>query len=215
MEFRKRPLRYESKLARELPGSLPVTQKERGCFSVYTERIERAVELASICHDGQLRKNPMKRIPYIGHAVAVGMMLVHFGYPEDVVVAGLLHDTVEDTDLELDAIRREFGDDVADLVEDCSERDKSLPWAERKRRYIEHMKTASGEAQAISCCDKIHNMRSVVGIARSGADPWQILEHGKEAQIDRHARLLEIFRGSLPVDMVRAYEEALRAMGQV
>ena len=77
--------------------------------------IDKALQIASIAHEGQYRKNT--KIPYIAHPVAVGMILQKAGYSEEMVAAGILHDTVEDTDITMEDIEREFGLEVARIVE--------------------------------------------------------------------------------------------------
>lgn len=92
--------------------------------------INQAIIFATKAHEGQLRK--VTQSPFIIHPLAVGCTLADAGEDEDVVVAGFLHDTVEDTDVTLDQIRDEFGDEVAELVDGCSE-NKALSWDERKK----------------------------------------------------------------------------------
>ena len=79
-----------------------------------TPRVKRAIEVAKMAHEGQLRKNGE---PYIIHPLAVKKILEEWGMDEDTVIAGILHDTVEDTDLRLDDIKQEFGESVAFLVD--------------------------------------------------------------------------------------------------
>ena len=78
-----------------------------------SERLDHAIEVAKKAHEGQLRKTGE---PYIIHPLAVKKILEEWGMDEDTVIAGVLHDTVEDTDLTLDDIRKEFGESVAFLV---------------------------------------------------------------------------------------------------
>lgn len=181
---------------------------------MYTDRIGKAIEMAAICHEKQYRKNPEKKIPYIAHPVAVGMMLAHYGYPEDVVIAGILHDTVEDTEMTQDRIREEFGKKVSGLVAETSEQDKSLSWEERKSRYIEHLATASDEAKAISCCDKIYNMKSMAESVEAGGDIWRNLKRGKGQQIERFTEMSVIFKKSLKKEMTGEYEVALKRLAE-
>lgn len=182
---------------------------------MYSERIGKAIEIAAMLHDKQYRKNPERKIPYISHPFSVGMMLANYGYKEDVVIAGILHDTVEDTGYTLNEIREEFGTMVASLVKKTSEEDKSLPWEERKKLYMEVIKNSCVEAKAISCCDKIHNMKSIINSTSSGGNIWQNFKRGKEAQVDRFTKMLEIFKGPLCEEMVAQYEEALNKLKKV
>ena len=177
-----------------------------------SERMDKAIQIAAIYHEKQYRKNPEKKLPYVSHPYAVGMMLMRLGHADDVIIAGLLHDTVEDTDLELDQIREEFGDRVSSLVADTSETDKSLPWEERKKRYIDHLRTASSEAKAISCCDKLHNMRSMLDSLKAGGNIWEEMKRGKEEQLVRFYKMLEIFKESLDENLVQEYEATLKEL---
>jgi (p)ppGpp synthase/HD superfamily hydrolase len=143
--------------------------------------IEKALELASKFHEGQYRKNT--DIPYITHPVTVGMMLLKKGYSEEVVAAGVLHDTVEDTSLTLEEIKREFGSNIAEIVEGSSEPDKSLPWKARKEHTIEFLKTASEDIRAVVCADKLHNIRSIIrDYEQVGEEVWSRFNAGKEQQ---------------------------------
>ena len=143
--------------------------------------IDKALQIASMAHEGQYRKNT--KIPYIAHPVAVGMILQKAGYSEEMVVAGILHDTVEDTDITIEDIEREFGIEVARIVEGCSEPDKSLSWEERKEHTIEFLKTASEEIRAVACADKLHNVRSIrEDVEQSGEKVWSRFRRGKKEQ---------------------------------
>ena len=143
--------------------------------------VEKALQIASKSHEGQYRKNT--DIPYITHPVAVGMMLLKAGYSEDIVAAGILHDTVEDTSLTLEDIKRDFGANIAKMVEGSSEPDKSLPWKDRKKHTIEFLKTASEEIRAVVCADKLHNIRSIISdYEKIGEEVWTRFNAGKEQQ---------------------------------
>jgi (p)ppGpp synthase/HD superfamily hydrolase len=143
--------------------------------------IERALQLASRAHEGQYRKTT--DIPYIAHPAAVGMMLMKAGYEDELVAAGILHDTVEDTEVTMDEIKALFGERIAGIVEGCSEPDKSLSWEERKEHTIEFLKTAPEEVRVVSCADKLHNIRSISeNYSKIGDAVWNRFNRGKEQQ---------------------------------
>jgi (p)ppGpp synthase/HD superfamily hydrolase len=145
------------------------------------DKVEKALQFASKAHLDQYRKNTV--IPYISHPVAVGMILMKAGYSEDLITAGLLHDTVEDTDITLDNIQHEFGAKVAEIVAGCSEPDKSLSWKERKEHTLEFLKTASEDIRAVACADKLHNIRSIIrDYEELGDEVWTRFNAGKEQQ---------------------------------
>lgn len=122
-------------------------------------QIEEAIEVAAEAHQGQYRKGTST--PYITHPYAVGLILMEAGCTETVIIAGILHDTVEDTDLTLEFIRERFGEDIANIVDGCSE-DKALRWRARKTERIEALKTASPEVCTVTCADKLHNLRTII-----------------------------------------------------
>ena len=143
--------------------------------------IEEAIELAAQAHQGQLRK--ATETPYVSHPYAVGMMLALAGCPEELIAAGILHDTVEDTYVILDHIRERFGERVAALVEGCSEPDKSASWEERKRHTLEYLRTAAWEVRVVSCADKLHNIRTIrMAYEQIGDDVWGRFKRGRGEQ---------------------------------
>ena len=118
-----------------------------------------AIEFAARAHREHYRKGT--RIPYIAHLISVAKILIEYDCAEEIIVAGLLHDTVEDTSVTLEDIRKSFGEKVASLVEAASEPDKSDTWENRKRHTIEYLKTAPMDVLLLSCADKLDNIRSI------------------------------------------------------
>ncbi|MRH43664.1 HD domain-containing protein [Aquibacillus halophilus] len=143
--------------------------------------IKQAISYAARKHDGQKRK--VDDVPYISHPFQVGMLLLQHGHKEEVVIAGLLHDVVEDTDGTLDEIEAMFGKEVASLVSYASEPDKSLSWEERKKHTIETIKTASVGAKLVVCADKIDNLSSLLQNEKElGESMWDSFKRDKSAQ---------------------------------
>ncbi|MCY4401792.1 MAG: HD domain-containing protein [Candidatus Poribacteria bacterium] len=154
--------------------------------------IEEAIEVAAQAHNGQFRKGTST--PYITHPYAVGLLLMEVGCSETLIIAGILHDTVEDTELTLDTIRKDFGDTVADIVDGCSE-NKSLRWRERKTERIEALKTASTEICIVTCADKLHNLRTVISeYDNIGEAVWDRFHGGLEAQEWYYRSVLDSLR---------------------
>lgn len=152
-------------------------------------RIEEAIEVAAQAHNGQYRKGT--HTPYISHPYAVGLILMSEGCSEEVVIAGILHDTVEDTDLTLDCIKKSFGQSIAEIVDGCSE-DKSLRWRERKTERIEALKTASTEVCLVTSADKLHNLRTVISeYDEIGDVVWERFHGGIEAQAWYYRSILD------------------------
>ena len=132
-----------------------------------SERLAEATAYAEALHRGQTRKGTS--IPYISHPCAVAKTLKAWGADEDTVIAGLLHDTVEDCGGMpiAQAIRERFGDRVAQIVLECSDSleadaGNKTSWRERKQGHIDHLKTASDETILVTLADKTHNMACLV-----------------------------------------------------
>lgn len=143
--------------------------------------IDKALRFAAEAHEGQYRKGT--KTPYITHPVAVGMLLLKYGYCEELVAAGILHDTVEDTEATLEDIEESFGRNVAEIVAGCSEPDKSLSWEKRKEHTIEFLKTATPEIRAVACADKLHNITSIMdNAALEGEEVWNRFNRGRDKQ---------------------------------
>ncbi len=124
------------------------------------DKIEYAIYYATKAHKGQTRKG--EDVDMIFHPFTVGMILERNGCDEDTVVAGILHDVVEDTPHTFEDIEKEFGKKVRDYVYDASEPDKSLPWIERKKHTIEQIKNAPLSSKLIVASDKISNLQDAL-----------------------------------------------------
>lgn len=131
--------------------------------------ILRATDFAARRHAGQRRKG-LSAEPYINHPLEVAHLLAEATGGRDpvLVMAGLLHDTVEDTTATLRELEAEFGAEVATLVAEVTD-DKALPKEERKRRQIEHAPHISDRAKMIKLADKTSNLRA---LAASPPKDW-------------------------------------------
>ena len=134
-----------------------------------TDRFDRALLYATHIHGGQLRKGTT--IPYIAHLLAVAATVLEYGGAEEVAIAALLHDAVEDQGGEprLADIRNRFGDRVAEIVRSCSDSvvnssagQAKEDWHLRKTRYVEHLGSADQDALLVSLADKVHNARTIL-----------------------------------------------------
>ncbi len=176
--------------------------------------LKRALDQAAVWHRSQLRKYPKVEVPYMSHLAGVAAVLARHGFAEAVVAAGALHDCVEDCGVSHQDLVDRFGEEVASLVRDVSEEDKSLSWEERKRAYLEHFAVKSWEAQAITLADKIDNFLSILVCKRDHGDPWAMFKRGKEAQLARFDALsaaLEPLQRHALIDEYRQVLEQVRA----
>jgi GTP diphosphokinase / guanosine-3',5'-bis(diphosphate) 3'-diphosphatase len=133
-----------------------------------TLRLARAYHFAAVRHVDQRRKGAAGE-PYTNHLSEVAELVAQAtkGSDPDLIIAAVLHDTVEDTATTLDELQHLFGARVAALVAEVTD-DKSLPKDERKRLQIEHAAHASHGAQIIKLADKTSNVRAL----KASPPPW-------------------------------------------
>lgn len=133
-------------------------------LSPMTDRFNRALSLASSLHASQARKGG--EVPYIAHLLAVCALVLEAGGDEDLAIAALLHDAVEDQGgpSTLAMIRQLFGDQVAEVVHGCTDTDENPkpPWKQRKQDYLDHLRGALYGVRLVSAADKVHNARSIL-----------------------------------------------------
>lgn len=133
-----------------------------------SDRIKKAVALATKAHEGQFRKTGE---PYIVHPLAVKKILEEWGMDEDTIIAGVLHDTVEDTSLTLDDIKQEFGEPVAFLVDGVTKlstarngmRDIDTYLPATKDNFLRLMIALGDDIRVliIKLADRLHNLRTL------------------------------------------------------
>ena len=143
-------------------------------------RLENAIGYAMNCHQGGVRKGTTK--PYILHPIEVVQILSSMNADTHLLMAGILHDTVEDTDATLLDIYEMFGADVAELVGAHTE-DKGKSWEERKRHTIESAAKASFRHKKLILADKLANIRNMYADYKAlGEDFWKRFNAPKEKQ---------------------------------
>ena len=154
------------------------------------KRIFDAIEFATQAHRMQLRKGT--NLPYIVHPLRVATILIENNCCDSTVIAGILHDTVEDTSVKLSEISDHFGEDVTRIVNGVSE-DKSKSWEERKAHTIESMKTAPMDVLLVTCADKLDNIQSIRDdIALNGEQIWTKFKRPKQQQGEYYRGLAEV-----------------------
>jgi (p)ppGpp synthase/HD superfamily hydrolase len=133
-----------------------------------SDRFNAALVYAHNLHRHQARKG--RDIPYIGHLLGVASLVLENGGDEDMAIAALLHDAVEDQGglPRRDEIERKYGKRVAKIVMGCTDSDavdpgKKLPWCDRKLDYIDHIKNEPDpDVRLVSVADKVHNARAIL-----------------------------------------------------
>ncbi|MCI8362686.1 MAG: bifunctional (p)ppGpp synthetase/guanosine-3',5'-bis(diphosphate) 3'-pyrophosphohydrolase [Clostridia bacterium] len=144
--------------------------------------IEKALMFAIIAHSAQVRKGKPEE-PAIVHPIAVAEILRCYGADRNVIAASYLHDVPEDTKFTLEDIKKNFGEDIAHLVEVASELDKSKPWEERKQNKINKMREKVLRDKLIVIADKISNIEDINRIFKEkGYKDLSAFNRGEEKQ---------------------------------
>lgn len=173
----------------------------------YSDRINHAFAFAAKHHDQQVRKGT--RLPYLTHPANVAVILTRYGCSEDVVVAGILHDVVEDCVREgmtramlEERIGRKFGDRVLATVLSVTERRTDddgidLSWEDRKEDYLQRLSRANEEALWVCAADKVHNANTVLSDLRRTSFPetvWGRFSAGRDGTVRWYRRVVDRLR---------------------
>jgi (p)ppGpp synthase/HD superfamily hydrolase len=139
-------------------------------MAIFGPRIERAIALALAAHADQVRKGD-GLLPYAVHPVTVALILSRYTGEEDVIVAGLLHDVLEDTAVSEADLARDFGDRVGAMVRDLTEpKLPGLSWDTRKARYLRRLEAAPRGSLLIACADEVANLVSMLAAHAAHGD---------------------------------------------
>lgn len=164
-------------------------------------RFLRAFDFAADKHRRQTRKG--STIPYIAHLIGVASLVLEAGGDEDLAIAALLHDVVEDCGgaERLKEVRRRFGKRVADIVDGCTDAYEmpKPPWHERKVSYINRLKKENVGTRLVSAADKLHNVRSILSDYRAlGESVWSRFNGGRDGTLWYYRTLRDEFLRSKP-----------------
>ncbi len=185
-----------------------------------TPLVEKSIRKAAVLHDG-IRRVGEDNPPYVTHLFSVAAILSEHTDDEEIIAAGLLHDSLEDTPYDRDALARDFGERVAAIVAAVTEpkiRERGkIPWRERKEAYLEHLRSAPPEALLVAAADKIHNLGSILAEYRAGREAFfEKLKPGPAEQLWFFGRVEEIVAerlgGPIVEEFSRVYTEARRAL---
>jgi len=187
-----------------------------------TDRFDRALLYATHIHGGQVRKGTS--VPYVAHLLAVAATVLEYGGDEDLAIAALLHDSVEDQggEARLEDVRNRFGARVARVVEACSDSlantaagERKAHWQQRKEAYIAHLGTADDDVLQVSLADKVHNARSILRDLRKpeiGERIWSRFSQPKEQTLWYYRSLADKFRELLPSQLSDELHEIVEVL---
>jgi (p)ppGpp synthase/HD superfamily hydrolase len=139
--------------------------------------IHDAIIYATLKHSGQIRKGT--DVPYIVHPMEVMQILTAENCPEHIIIAGILHDCLEDTSATEDDIKTKFGEMVLSIVKQESQ-EPNKTWKEKRIRTIENLRKAPLDVKMVNCADKLSNLRSMsIDIKHVGEKIWDRFNAGK------------------------------------
>jgi (p)ppGpp synthase/HD superfamily hydrolase len=149
--------------------------------------------------------------------MGVASLVLEFGGDEDMAIAALLHDVVEDCGgaSMLKEVRRRFGNRVAKIVDGCTDAYEipKPPWRRRKESYIRHLKTADAETRLVSAADKLNNIRSILSDFRQVGDGiWERFNGGRDGTLWYYRALLDEFLRGKPNRLIREYESEVQEL---
>jgi (p)ppGpp synthase/HD superfamily hydrolase len=190
--------------------------------TVLTDRFDRALLYATHVHGGQVRKETST--PYVAHLLAVAATVLEYGGDEDLAIAALLHDSVEDQggQARLDDVRNRFGEGVARIVQACSDSladtgkgERKTDSLERKERYLAHLRTADEDTLWVSVADKVHNARSILRDLRKpdiGEKVWARFNVPTKQTLWYYHSLADIFCERLSNQLSNELREIVEAL---
>ncbi len=169
-----------------------------------TPRYTDALAYALAKHADQVRKGGT--IPYAAHLLSVSALVMESGADEDLCIAALLHDVVEDCGgMPVAAeVRARYGDRVTEIVLGCSDSttddpDRKPDWRTRKVDYLAHVTVASDDVRRVSCADKLHNARCILADYRAVGDTlWQRFTADRASVLWYYRGLVDAFAEGTP-----------------
>ena len=185
---------------------------------IYSDAISKAIIISARAHEGQYRKGSTNN-PYVEHPFSVALISQKYIDDEEVFIAALLHDILEDvSDKKYSRadMQRDFGATVLGIVEDVTEPDITEPteeaWLERKQSYIDHLAEVNDiRPLIVSTADKIHNMSEIIREYEIvGSRVWSFFNVNRKREIWFYDSVLAVLKAKvIPQDAIEEYEEKL------
>ena len=184
--------------------------------SPYGEIFRQALTTAALWHADQKKKvsdaSRDPKVPYISHLMTVSALVWDAGGNETEAIAALLHDAVEDGHASLDEVHDLFGDDVARIVDHCSDAtpepgEEKAPWFVRKVHHVNRLRdiavgTGAEPTMVVVGADKLSNVRSILVDHRAGADDlWDRFKGGLGGSVWYYSQMADVVNASLPGSM--------------
>lgn len=185
----------------------------------YTERLDNAIRKAAWAHEKQDQHRKGSDVPYIIHSFGVMVIASNVTQDEDILIACLMHDVLEDVDSSIydeNKMSDDFGDRVVAIVKDVTKDENEKDWHERSKAYLKHLEQkASNEAVIVSASDKIHNLLSILtDHTTHGDDLWERFTTKSSAdQLWWYESILEVItRRGVPAELRKQLAEHVNTL---
>jgi (p)ppGpp synthase/HD superfamily hydrolase len=168
---------------------------------IFTPTIKKAIVFSIRTHEVyQKQKRKGKDIAYITHPLTVGLILARANASEEVIAAGILHDTIEDSidkkKVTSEMLAERFDKSIADLVDSVTEKERYLPWERRKREALDHIKTFSHDSLLIKSADVISNVSEIIeDYRKEGPNTFLRFNAPKEKVLRHYIETMETILG--------------------
>jgi (p)ppGpp synthase/HD superfamily hydrolase len=184
-------------------------------------KFDEALLLAHELHRHDVRKGTGK--PYISHLLGVCSLVVDYGGDEEMAIAALLHDAVEDHGgyPMLEQIRRQFGERVAHIVDGCTDSyvldaTKKEPWRQRKDVYLARLPLEDADVRMVSAADKLYNCRTILrDLRREGIAALDRFNGGRKDTVWYYDQLVRSFRAAGSNELVEELAISVDEMKRV
>jgi (p)ppGpp synthase/HD superfamily hydrolase len=195
-----------------MEGNMPHKSSLGRSGKTFSRKFVAALRYAADLHANQFRKRTGR--PYIGHLLGVTSIVIEYGGDEEMAIAALLHDAVEDHGgmPRLGEIRRRFGKRVAHIVDGCTDSytQPKPPWLARKRAYVARVANEAAEVRQVSAADKLANVRETLHDVRTqGQGVFERFAGKKEATLWYYRELERVFRKAGNNPLVQELDRAV------
>jgi (p)ppGpp synthase/HD superfamily hydrolase len=186
-----------------------------------TKRIQKAIDKACRLHLNQVRKADESRLPYVSHPFSVAWILSGYTDDEDTIIAGLLHDVLEDVaGYCFEDLVRDFGAEAAGIVKELTEdKDPNAPgdsratWKYRKEKYLRSLEHDSEKTLMVCAADKMHNLQSMVEAhGEQGDKVWKKFNASPDQLLWFYEEVQKVLERRLHSHIVRDYEKELQRL---
>lgn len=184
-----------------------------------TPKLNRAIQVTSRLYKNHLRRSD-NETPYITHFFSVAWILANYSNNEDIIIAGLFHDILNDTPYSAKQMEKDFGAQirkiVCNLASENKRHDPKIDWQKKKETYLQQLKNASTEGLLVAAADKYHNLFSLIQEYQlMGEKLWKCFRAPKEKQFWFYNEVLKILEKRLPGELTKACKKSFKELQKI